>query len=372
MRNIHIRSDIGMGFLGIAYPMGSDFEYDGVYGTNHLMEHLMSKCFDSLLPRLKRLGLNYEVYTGTDRLVFYFEGLDESLGVMAQELYDLITSGTYKWTEEEFDNEKRTVIQEYEDAFNEQVNGTIINSFRRHYNYFDPIGFKPDIERFSYKDSLAFRKNFKTPMLVCQVGKQYVDVTVQDIPCYQWSNPSFKDYKVPLEVVPKKGKTVVGLLSKFPLGSPGLRADLLKSEVNRTGMILKCLNDGIESPLLQEIRDKRGLSYFSMGVIYQLHRFGVPTFMSCTSNRNKKKLRKVYTEFFSGDLSRHISRSRFDDCLAGELISKKICEILPYSGAKVTVMEDSPYDGLEGFTYEEALRLLDKHFKLDNFAEIEY
>jgi Insulinase (Peptidase family M16) len=361
--NIHIPSDIGMGFMGIAYRSGSDFEFEGIRGINHLMEHLMSKCFDSLLPKLKRLGLNYEAYTSTDRLVFYFEGLDESLGVMAQELYDLITSGTYTWTEEEFDNERRTIIQEYEDVFNEQVNGTLANTFRQHYLYFGPIGFKPDIESFSYETSLNFRKYFTTPMFVCQVGKQHV--TVKDSPPSNIAlpHPMFGDYDTPLESVPKKGKTVVGLLSKYLIE---------KIDVNRVGLVLKCLNDGIESPLLQEIRDKRGLSYFSMGIVYTMCGFGVPTFMSCTSNRNKKKLRKVYTEFFSGDLNRHISKDRFDDCLAGELISKRICEILPYSGAKVTVIEKSPYTDLDGFTYEEALRLLDKHFKLDNFAEIEY
>jgi hypothetical protein len=361
--NIHIPSDIGMGFMGIAYRMGSDFEYDGVRGTTHLMEHLMSKCFDSLLPRLKRLGLNYEVYTDTNRLVFYFEGLDESLGVMAQELYHLITSGTYTWTEEEFNNEKLTVIQEYEDAFNEQISGTISNVFRRHYNYFDPIGFKPDIERFSYQDSLDFRKNFTTPMLVCQVGKQHLWQKIDPLPGIGSPHPMIGNYDVPLEPVPKKGKTVVGLLGECIIPD---------SEVNRVGLVLKCLNDGIESPLLQEIRDKRGLSYFSMSILYTMHGFGVPTFVSCTSNRNKKKLRTVYTEFFSGDLSRHISKDRFDDCLAGELIAKRICEILPYSGAKVTIMDKSPYTELDGFTYDEALHLLNKYFKLDDFVEIEY
>jgi hypothetical protein len=362
--NIYIPSDIGMGFLGIAYRMGSDFEYDGVRGTNHLMEHLMSKCFDSLLPRLKRLGLNYEVYTDTNRLVFYFEGLDKSLGVMAQELYNLITSGTYTWTEEEFNNEKLTVIQEYEDAFNEQVSGTISNVFRRHYNYFDPIGFRPDIERFSYQDSLDFRKNFTTPMLLCQVGKQlYLSQEIESLPGIGSPMPMLGNYDVPLETVLKKGKTVVGLLGECIIPD---------SEMNRVGLVLKCINDGIESPLLQEIRDKRGLSYFSMGMIYQLHGYGVLTFVSCTSNRKKKALRKVYTEFFAGNLGRHISRDRFDDCLAGELIAKRICEILPYSGAKVTIMDKSPYTGLDDFTYDEALHLLDKYFKLDDFLEIEY
>lgn len=57
MSNIHISSNIGMAFLGIRYSLGSDFEVDGQRGTHHLMEQLMCKSFDYMLPKMKRLGI---------------------------------------------------------------------------------------------------------------------------------------------------------------------------------------------------------------------------------------------------------------------------------------------------------------------------
>ncbi len=371
---IYIPSTIGLSLLAISYPLGSDYESDGRRGTHHLMEHLICKSFDHMLPKLKRLGINYNAYTSTNQVVLFFEGLDESIETVAQELYDCITSGTYTWSKQSFDNEKKTVLQEYEDVFNEQVGGTLVNVLRKHYRYFDPIGLRDNVESFSYADSLEFRKCFQTPKLLCQVGKQNILTTTgPDIIMSGFQEPIFGNYDVPLETIPKKkklfgvfgagGKTVVGLLNKSPV---------IKSEMNRVGVVISCLNDGLESPLLQEIRDKNGLSYFSEGCVVPMFRFGAITFLSCTSDRNAKKLHGVYNRFFSGDLSRHISKERFDDCYQGIMIEKKIGERLPHKGAMSTIVRDSPYEGLDNFTYQDALVLLEKHFQLNGFAEIEY
>ena len=60
---IYIPSTIGLSLLAIVYPLGSDYESDGRRGTHHLMEHLICKSFDHMLPQLKRLGINYNAYT---------------------------------------------------------------------------------------------------------------------------------------------------------------------------------------------------------------------------------------------------------------------------------------------------------------------
>lgn len=372
-KDIYIPSNIGMGLLGIAYPLGSDYEVPGKKGTHHLMEHLMCKSFDSLLPKLKRLGIDYNAFTSTNRIVFYFSGLSECLDGMAKELYDLITSGTYTWSEEDFDNEKKTVLQEYEDVFNEQVGGTLVNIFIKHYNYSDPIGLRSDIENFSYQDSLYFRKRFQNPMLLCQVGNKNISITESIDKIFLNPIPKFGNYNVSLEKIPKKkkflgifgedGKTVVGLLSKHLIQ---------ENELNKVGMVIDCLNDGLESPLLQEIRDKNGLSYFSLGNVFSMYNTGAIVFLSCTSNCNTDKLKKVYSEFFSGDLSRHISQERFADCYNGMMVQKKICDRLPHKGAMKTILSPSPFDGLEDFTYEEAIDLLNKHFDISKYQEIKY
>lgn len=376
-KNVYIPSNIGIGLLGIAYNLGSDYEIEGARGSHHLMEHLMCKSFDDMLPKLTRLGINHNAYTSNNKIVFHFSGLDESLALVAKEVYDAITSGNYAWSEEGFENEKATVLQEYEDVFNEQVEGTIVNILRKHYRYYDPIGNRADIEKFSYEDSLKSRSLFTNPDMVCQVGIQHLILPENKLvtklyqnclaPCFTYSSG------VDLEKIPKKkkflgifgdgGKTVVGLIHKDPIP---------KNKINQVAMVVRCLNDGLESPLLQEIRDKNGLSYFSIGDINILFGSGIINFASCTSNNQKNKLRDIYTKFFKGTLSRHISKQRFENCYDGMMITKKICEKLPHEGVMRTVIEDSPFDGLESFTYKDAIGLLEEYFDINNFAEFEY
>jgi hypothetical protein len=376
-KSVYMPSNIGIGLFALVYPLGSDYESEGKRGTHHLMEHLMCKSFDHLLPRLKRLGINNSAFTSTDRVVFLFDGLDESLAEVSEELYGIITSGNYTWSKEDFINEKKTVLQEYEDVFNEQVGGTLANAFRKHYRYFDPIGLREDVERFSYDDSLVFRIRFQKPETLCQVGKQ--NITIQD------HSPSLKDYIyferytfgnynfVPQESVPKKKKLfgVFGLGGKTAVGLIGKNL-IPKENINRTNFVIACLNDGLESPLLQDIRDKNGLSYFSLGSVFPIFESGAITFISCTSDRYANKLSRVYNDFLSGNLNRHISHERFDDCYQGLMASKKICERLPYMHAMATILEKDPYEGLDNFTYLEALGLLNEYFKIDKFAEIKY
>lgn len=359
----HVPSNIGIGLLGFTFLEGSDYEVDGSYGTSHLMEHLICKSYDYLLPKMCRLGVSNDASTSSDRTTFYFCGLDESLAEVASEVYTTITSGEFTWTQEAFEAEKQTVLQEYEDVFNSQERGVIHNLIRKHWNYYLPIGLRSNIERFTYKDSLEARARYRAPNLVCEVGKPNLRIDSTKVSRATPPPLRFGNWKVPLEKVPRGGKTVVGLMGNKCIG---------REEENQVGLVLSCLNDGLESPLAREIRDLRGLSYFSDAGLYPIAGEGILTFFATTSKRNRKELRKVYQEFFSGDLSRHLSEDRFQDCITNLRISKITGERLPHSGATVTVLNDSPYTGMENFGYQEAVNLLEKHFGFDNYVEFEY
>jgi hypothetical protein len=93
----------------------------------------------------------------------------------------------------------------------------------------------------------------------------------------------------------------------------------------------------------------------------------VPIFFASTSTSNTDKLVNVYKEFFSGDLSRHITPDRFEDCYSSNRIDLKMCNLLPHNGAFTTVLSKSPFTGLEDFTYEKCLKVMSDNFSLDNF-----
>ena len=365
-----IKSDIGMGFFGIGYHFGAVTETPELRGTSHLMEHLMLKPCDDMLPQLTRLGIDYNAYTADNRVVFWFKGLEEKIREVAEELYTRILNANPMWSEEAFNNEKSTVLQEYADTFNEQVGGAYSNFARKHYGYCGPIGLRSAVEGFTYQNSKDLATKFRVPSQIIQVGSTpYIPERTSGVPQYTPNSYSFtEDSGLPLESVPKEDKTVVGMISKTPIAAY-LGDDY--SPTTRLSFIMDCLTGGLESPLYQEIREKRGLSYFSFGVADCLGDKTMSLFLASTTNDRAQELRDVYADFFSGNVSRHISEDRYNDCRDGLLIQKKISNILPHQGAGPRSMDEySKYDGLDNFSFADCQALTNS--TLANLYPIEY
>lgn len=360
-----VLSSIGMNLLGLSYYHGGAFEKVGHRGISHLMEHLMCKTTDDLREQLRALGIDHNAYTSDNRVVFWWTGLNTSLKEVAQTLYDRVTKQEVLWTREQFENEKKTVLQEYGDTFNDQFEGTYYNMMRRYYNYTGAIGYREDIEAFTYEDSIEFAKKFMKPDLICEVGDSFVTPSEFNVSHLPQDRLVFGDYsdKIKLEDVPKEDKTIVGLLGKVPISGE------LASKLD---FIMSCLTGGLESPLYQEIREKRGLSYYSIGWTLKVGNQVVPFFAASTTNDNVETLAAVYNNIFSNPLDQILTRERFDICHKNLMIKKKVAEILPHSGARATVLGDpNPFEGMDNFTYEEAIQLAES-FNMASMIPIQY
>lgn len=364
MTTVFLKSKIDIGLFGMVFPMGACWEKSGQLGCHHLMEHLLCKNFEHLYEKLTSLAVDWNAYTSSDRVVIYFSGLNSSLQEVVPELYQAIV-GQPKWTEEQFNTEKLVVIQEYEDTFNSQESGLLNNLLRKHYNYYTAIGNKPDVVNFSYADSLELAKIFSRPQLLCMLGKKFIK---GNLPTFEEKYPTSKpvysnSHNVLIEDVPKQDKTVVGLISTQPVP---------EKDINKLGFVVACLNDGLESPLYQEIREKRGLAYSSAGFKVEINNWSIPVFCATTSNENVRKLRKVYKEFFSNKPSRHISKSRFDAMYNYTVIAQKKLEALPHNKAMHDVLNKSSFEGIESITYAEAKELADKYLSFETFKPFSY
>ena len=380
-QSIIIPNKIEMGLFGVSYrQLGGFFEKPGTRGTNHLMEHLMCKPFDHMREQLKGLGIDHNAYTADNSVVFYFSGLTESLKEVCEELYEKITRATnVPWTKEAFEMEKATVLQEYGDNFNSQESGFYYNLLRTHYNYCGAIGYKSDIEAFTYEQSLERAWNFTIPNIICQVGEEFVkiekykstgmgDGSVSDDPIlYAAVNPpqiKFDTYSLELESVPKEDKTVVGMLGHTPTNV---------SDTQVMGFIINCINGGLESPLYDEIREKRGLSYYSAGEAIYVGERCLPLFFSSTTEDNVVTLEKVYDDFFDKDGKDVISQDRFNTCKKHYAIKQKMADILPHSGAKTTILGDlNPFDGVSEFTYDMVVDKYNSLMRLENYIPVKY
>jgi len=365
--DIFIKGSIGLGFVGLGYTMGAAYETEGMYGISHLMEHLGCKPFDSLLPKIKRLNIRDNAYTSDNKLVFWFSGLEENLVKVVPEAIDRILAVYPSWDKEAFENERSTVVQEYMDCFNSQESGFYENIMRRYYGHYGAIGKKEDIKNLTYEQSVKIAyNNFSKPAYLSQVGsKRIINLPIHS-DVKRAKSLKFKEegYGFNEEVVAKSDKTVVGLLGKNPMNI---------SDATILNFIMVCLNDGLESPLYQEIRDLRGLSYYSMADLNIVGSTMIPVVMATTSNDRALELSDVYRNFFTGDITRHITKERFEDCKEYFVGKKKISNILSHSSAGPNSLKDfDEFDGIENLTHASVLEVLEASLHLDNFQEVSY
>lgn len=360
--DIFIRNNNTLGFVGFGYRLGSAYEHEGMFGTSHLLEHLSCKPIEALLPKIKRLSISDNAYTSDNKVVFWFSGREKTLLDVVPEAAEHILTQSPMWDEEGFNIEKETVLQEYLDAFNVQEGGFYENIMRRYYGHFGPIGRYADIEGMTYKKAKEMAKNiFAKPEFLSQVGSNR-------ILCLDLFNSGrspktlkFKEegYGYEEEVLPKENKTVVALLSNRPI-------DIVNAPL--VNFIHVCLNDGLESPLYMEIRELRGLSYFSIDDMNVVGNSFVSMFMATTSVNRENELKDVYNDFFFGDLTRHISKERFEDCKEYFMGRKEISDILAHSHAGPGSLKDfDKFAGIEKLTYNQVLDGLNEFFTRDRF-----
>jgi len=360
--HIIVPSQIGMGYFGMSFEAGGVWEGADTgrgRGTSHLMEHLMCKPLDRLLPKMRELGIDFNASTGGNQVIIYASGLSENLNSFAQEMVDETFYQQNLCTKERFESEKSTVLQEYDMSWNSQFQGTWGNFTRKYYGYCGPIGFRKDIEEFMYDDFLEHaKKYFKHPNKICEVLHDSDRVRVPNSMEYT-SNEyptkvQFGEYDIELEKVPKEEQTVTMMLSKDTFSV---------QEAAKLGVIASCLGDGLESPLFQELRERRGLVYSLFAFPYVIGDSVIPLVGTQSSNEKAQEVNDVLRDFFGKEMSKHITPERFSICKGAVVSKEKRSKILPHSGVTQLYLSDyNPFEGIDTFTYEEAIALANKAF----------
>ena len=105
----------------------------GIRGISHLMEHLMCKGIIQFTDEFDQNGISWNAGTGDDYIVFYFTGLEEKLDLFRDRIVTALS--TFKVTEKQFENERKIVIEEYKDAFNDQAEYHMENLDRKFFRF---------------------------------------------------------------------------------------------------------------------------------------------------------------------------------------------------------------------------------------------
>lgn len=356
---IYEKKSLKMTALYVVFNAGSLYEKEGKKGTMHLMEHLVCKRFDDMQDKLLNEGITWNAYTSDEQVVFWARGLDAHFTPeIKKELVDKIIGnfGT-ELTQESFDNEKKTVLQEYGDAFDDPQSGAYLDLIRAKFNYYSAIGKRADIEAFTYEDAIATKKElFTKPVRIVEVGPTKTDFSYVE---YTEERPEHAELKytkkleAELEEIPDTDKTMV-----FAFGTKLVK----KADYPFLKVATAMLGHGLNSPLYKEIREKRGLSYYSHAGIETYIDKGLCIFDSCTTNDKAEELMQVYSMFVE-DVEKFLTRERFDIVLNALKIEKEKQKIFRYKSCDdlIRKTEVQMPKNLNKITYEKVVEVAKKY-----------
>lgn len=356
--HIYEKQELKMTSIHVVYNAGSLYEQAGRKGTMHLMEHMCCKNFDDLRDMMQELGISYNACTSDDHVIFWFKGLESKLSPVKEMLIKRLVSG-FLPTEEQLVSEKKVVVEEYLDTFNDQIIGNYYNSMRSYYGYAGAIGLRTDIEKFTYNDAVeTYNKYFKNPVRIIEIGPTKSNFSfIEYSDNYTISLPEFNFKETELEAVNTNNKLSVIGISKIKCE---------KNDYPALALGLSMLGDGLNSPIYQEIREKRGLSYFSWCESMPYGSNATVLLGSCTEKDRVNDLTDVYKMMLS-DIGSYLTQERFELCMKRAMVIIEKREVLRFDNPEDLINKDGlyKYDGLESLTFEYVSEVIKKYINND-------
>lgn len=356
---INLKSQTDLSGFYIVYEGSTNIEKSGNYGISHLMEHLMCKNFDHLQDDFERDGIDWNAYTSSNEIVFYWTGLEEKLAKYRPILVELMSQFNVK--KEEFENERNIVLEEYMDAFNDQTDSHSMNLSRKLFNDYDPIGLKKDLEGLKFMDCLNFFEQ--------QYSKPTKIINVSSKKAYKNSDIIFSDLVIDKKTIYGSYDSPLELNNEFKdKSSIIILSPVITEDFAYVHFIDAMLAMGLNSPLYQEVREKRGLAYYIRCFQARMNREGIINISTQTSNKNVDAVVDAVKGVIS-DPSKFLTQKRFDTIRESYLVKKKKEKINRYANVNKWINPEgwSVYDILDGLTLDKINDVYSKNFNFDNF-----
>jgi predicted Zn-dependent peptidase len=358
---INLKSQSDLSGFYLVFNGSTNIESRGQYGISHLMEHLICKNFESLRPEFEKWGIDWNAYTTQNEIVFFFTGLDKFLEPRKSELLNLITD--FRTTKEQFENERKIILQEYTNTFSQQSECHLLNLHRKLFRNFSSIGLKQDLETLSFLDCLNFfEKQYQNPTKIVNVSKYNKfesDIDFSDLSVdRKFQIGPYKD--VILEPTRNFGdKVSIILVSK-----------LCDSDFGYNMFINNMLSMGLSSPLSNEIREKRGLVYHIESTHSRLNNQGITEISTRTSQKNAKSVLEII-EMIMNNPYKYLNKKRFEIIKNYYKIKLVKDQINRYQNVNLWInpKEWSVKEILPSITYEKVMDVFETNFKFEDFYQ---
>jgi predicted Zn-dependent peptidase len=355
---INLKSQTDLSGFYVVYEGSTNLEKKGWYGISHLMEHLMTKNFDHLQEDFDRDGIDWNAYTDSNNIVFYLTGLDEKVNKWKGEFMNLLSN--FDVTKEQFENERKIVLEEYMDTFSDQTESHMLNLSRKLFGDYDPIGLKEDLEKMKFMDCLNFFElQYAKPTKIINVSKRVYKNPTLDFAERTIVKPlSYGTHNVPFELNNDwKDKTSIIILSP-----------VIEDDFAYVHFINSMLSLGLKSPLYQEVREKRGLAYYINCYQSRMNTQGVNTISTQTSNKNFGTVCDA-VEGVIKNPKKYLTKDRFNLVKDFYSVRQKKDEILRYKNVNQWINPEgwSVYDILSDVSLKKIREVYDKYYNFDNF-----
>jgi predicted Zn-dependent peptidase len=372
---VNAKSETGLSGFYVIFDGSTMNEKPGWYGISHLMEHLVCKSFDHLQDVYQQKNIKWNAYTSNTEVVFYMKGLDRHINEYKKEFLDLILS--YEPTQEQLDNEKKIVLEEYKMSFNSQMSAHYMNLQRKMFGYYNAIGLRSDIENFTLQDCKDYLNlYYKKPTRIINISKfnDFVSdvefrekVEVKPFEINFNSNlhiiKSDDDTVVPEGMIPLEiitdYKNKVSIINTSPV---------LTEDFATASFLCEMLGSGLNSPLYKEVREKLGLVYsISCGVDKLNGKSGTISIMTDTSAKKVDIVQKQIKNVLENK-EIYLTQERFDIIKDSYITKLEESEILNYSN--VGKYMDEPEWRIESIihtiTLQDVYDIVDKYLNWDN------
>ena len=258
--------------LSVFVRTGSLHEPRRLNGISHVVEHMAFKgtaarnCQRINLDA-ERLGAEVNAHTDKDHTAFHIEGLARDLGAFVALLADIVLNSTFP--AEELERERQVILHEFTE-FDEDPAAMAFQLFDRACYGFHAagqpvIGNRANLQRFTRDDLLAYVQSqyTSTNVIVAAAGPVDVGSFVRSVEAAFGAMPRGADNSVAAPVW--QG----GLKLRRMAGSSqcqtvlGFETPTLADDAHVAHVLAAALlGEGMSSPLLDEIRERRGLAYY--------------------------------------------------------------------------------------------------------------
>jgi predicted Zn-dependent peptidase len=360
---INLPSQTDLSGFYVVFEGSTNIEEKGNFGISHLMEHLLCKNFDHLQDEFDMNGIDWNAYTSANEIVFHLTGLDEKLNLYKENFTDMLCDFS-NISHEDFEKERNIVLQEYFDSFNDQTSSHYLNLERKILNHYNPIGLKEDLENLKFMDCINFfEKQFQNPTKIINVSKD----TPYNNSIIEFNKPQFTtNYKlnesakndVPFEIMNDfKGKTSLCMMSPMIEGNNA-----------HVHFLNACLGGGLNSPLYQEIREKKGLVYYVSCYQSRMNESGITSISTLTTDENVEPVIECVNDIFN-NIDDHLTKERFNIVKEQTKVNLKKSDINRYGNVNRWINPQgwNVSDIIDDVTYDDVMETFENNYKMDNF-----